>query len=161
MHMVGNYSRDKEHKASILADNLDRQAVGDKVDMFVFEAGTPAADRASKRGETAAPRSGEQAAHPSHVRDVRTADRQRFVLPPGHYPLPKFDRCQEVAFREFWSVQGVAEYSPALPATVPTTPRLAVDSAPQSPVSRLYIQNSLSLSFLPMQVGRCLLDIIA
>jgi hypothetical protein len=92
---------------------------------------------------------------------VRTADRQRFVLPPGHYPLPQFDRCQEVAFREFWSVQGVAEYSPALPATVPTTPRLAAAYAPQSLAPERYIQNSLFLSFLPMQVGRCLLDIIA
>ena len=89
MHMVGKYSRDKQHKARILAHNLDKQVVEDKADMFVFEAGTPAADRASKRGETAAPRSGEQAANPSHVRDVRTAHRQHFVLLPGHYLLPR------------------------------------------------------------------------
>ncbi len=89
MHMVGKYSRDKQHKARILADNLDKQDAGDKVDTLAFEVGTPAADRANKRGETAAPRSGEQAAHPSHVRDVRTAGRQHFVLPPGQYLSPR------------------------------------------------------------------------
>jgi hypothetical protein len=114
MHTVGKYSLDKEHKARILGDNLDKQDMGDKVDTLAFEVGTPAAGRANKRGETAAPRSGEQAAHQSHVRDVRTADRQHFVLPPGHYLPPRqgilsggevslrqrFDRCQEVALRE-------------------------------------------------------------
>ncbi len=88
MHTVGKYSRDKEHKARILADNLDKQDVGDKVDTPAFEVGTPAADRVSKRGEIAEPRSGERAAHPSHVRGARTAHRQYFVLPPGHYLLP-------------------------------------------------------------------------
>ena len=91
MHTVGMYSRDKEHKARILADNLDKQDAGDKMDKVdtpAFEVGALAADRVSKRGETAAPRSGEWAAHPSHVRGARTAHRRYFVLPPGHYLPP-------------------------------------------------------------------------
>ena len=88
VHTVGMYSRDMQHKERIPVHNPDKQNMGDKVDMFAFEAGTPAADRANKLGETAAPRSGEQAAHPSHVRDVRTADQRHFVLLPGHYLPP-------------------------------------------------------------------------
>src|SRR6266496_214615 len=42
------------------------------------------------------------------------------------------------------------KYALALPATVPIAPRLAVAYAPQSPVPWLYIQNSLSLNFLPI-----------
>src|SRR6266852_6041236 len=117
MHTVGKYSRDKQHKVRILADNLDKQDAGDKVDKVdtpAFEVGTPAADRVSKQGETAAPRSGEQAAHPSHVRGARTAHRRHFVPSPGHYLPLQFDRCQRVAFRECWIVRGVVEYPPGL-----------------------------------------------
>ncbi len=140
-------------------DNLEKQDAGDKVDKVdkvdtpAFEAGTPAAGRVSKRGETAAPRSGERAAHPSHVRGARTAYRQHFVPSPGHYLLPQFDRCQGVAFRECWIVRGVVEYPPGLFPRVPIAPRLAVDQAPQSLAPGRYIQNSLSLRFLPLQVS--------
>ena len=157
MHMVGKYSRDKEHKARILADNLDKQDAGDKVDKVdtpAFEVGTPAADRVGKRGETAAPRSGERAAHLSHVRGARTAHCQHFVPSPGHYPPPQFDCCQRAAFRECWIVRGVVEYPPGLFPRVPIAPRLAADYAPQSLAPGRYIQNSLSLSLLPIQ-GRC------
>ncbi len=156
MHMVGKYSRDKEHKARILADNLDKQDAGDKVDKVdtpAFEVGTPAADRVNKRGETAAPRSGEQAAHPSHVRGARTAHRQHFVPSPGHYLPLQFDRCQRVAFREYWIVRGVVEYPPGLFPRVPIAPRSAADYAPQSLAPVRYIQNSLCLRFLPIQVS--------
>lgn len=153
MHTVGKYSRDKEHKARILADNLDKQDAGDKVDTPAFEVGTPAADRVSKRGETAAPRSGERAAHPSHVRGARTAHCQHFVPLPGHYLPPQFDCCQRVAFRECWIAQGVVEYPPGLFPRVPIAPRLAADQAPQSLAPGRYIQNSLCLRFLPIQVS--------
>ncbi len=149
MHMVGKYSRDKEHKARILADSLDKQDAGDKAGTPAFEVGTPAADRVSKRGETAAPRSGEQAAHPSHVRGARTAQCQHFVPSPGHYLPPQFDRCQRVAFRECWMAQGVVEYPPGLFPRVPIAPRSAADYAPQSLAPGRYIQNSLCLHFLP------------
>src|SRR5713226_8442803 len=158
MHTVGKYSREKEHKARILADNLDKQDAGDKGDKGdtpAFEVGTPAADRVSKRGETAAPRSGKQAAHPSRVRGARTAHRQHFVLPPGHYLPPQFDRCQRVAFRECWIVRGVVEYPPGLFPRVPIAPRSAAAYAPQSLAPERYIQNSLFLSFLPI------IDVIA
>ncbi len=156
MHMVGKYSRDKQHKARILADNLDKQDAGDKVDKVdtpAFEVGTPAADRVSKRVETAAPRLGEQAAHPSHVRGARTAHCQHFVPWPGHYLLLQFDRCQRVAFRECWRARGVVEYPPGLFPRVPIAPRLAADYAPQSLAPGRYIQNSLCLRFLPIQVS--------
>src|SRR5712691_10393907 len=152
MHTVGMYSRDKEHKARILADNLDKQDAGDKADTPAFEAGTPAVDRVSKRGGITEPRSGERAAHRSHVRGARTAHRQHCVPLPGHYLPPQFDRCQRVAFRECWIGRGVVEYSPGLFPRVPIAPRLAVDQAPQSLVPGRYIQNSLFLRFLPIQV---------
>src|SRR5260370_20838929 len=151
MHMVGKYSRDKEHKARILADNLDKQDAGDKVDKVdtpAFEVGTPAADRVGKRGETAAPRSGERAAHPSHVRGARIAHRRHFVPSPGHYLTPQFDRCQRVAFRECWIARGVVEYPPGLFPRVPIAPMLAADYAPLSLAPVRYIHNSLSVRCL-------------
>ena len=150
MHTVGKCSRDKEHKARSLGDNLDKQDAGegDKADTPAFEAGTPAVDRVGKRGEIAEHRLRKQAARPSHVLGARTAQRLRFALWPGHYLPPQFGRCQRVAFRDCWIAQGVAEYPPGSFPRVPIAPRLTADYAPQSLALARYIQNSLFLSFL-------------